>query len=718
METSVLWIAVPLGIVIGAVALVAVTWLLANVMRRVLGVPVGWPRSIIVALGVSLATGGLVYLAVDQFFTDESGRHVSPGPAIILGGIALLWMLGLGAAVLTVLELIIPTGALPNPATWLMGTRDRRERNRRYRHVVAIFFRHGLTSSIPGLSRRSGHRRPDGDEPGAASGDDRTDRTDRTDRAAVRRAARNFREALEESGTTFVKLGQNLSTRDTLLPKEFTAELGRLTTGAAPEPWENIRTAMTESLGADPDDVFAWVDHEPMAAASVAQVHRARLDDGTKVVLKVQRPGTREEVTRDTDIVTRLCRWLERSTDWGRDMGISRIAAAFTDALTEELDYTVEAANMREITAAMHDTQLVMPRVYDEYSSTRLLVMDELEGTPLGDAADEIAALTDTQRRQLGDMLMTSVMRQMMQYGVFQADPHQGNILLMRDQEWREEWSRTVGPVEVSGGTGEQRPVGLGMLDFGAVGHLDAADRQQLATVFAAIEHGDARILTDALLSLMDRPEDLDERSLQRSVGAMLSRYRGGFAKGEGMALFSGLMSMMNSYRLGVPEAVAAALRCLGEVEGTLRLIEPDYPIVETARKEGSALVKDQFKPKNMKDAAEGILLESLPAVRDLPRQVSGIVGDLKDGRLSVSMRMFRNPSDRAFLTNLLQQFTVAIVAGFCVLGGVVLIAFGTAGPVLTGDLTWHAAMGYVVLFAGFLMSLRTVAMVLFQRRR
>jgi ubiquinone biosynthesis protein len=104
--------------------------------------------------------------------------------------------------------------------------------------------------------------------------------------------------------------------------------------------------------------------------------------------------------------------------------------------------------------------------------------------------------------------------------------------------------------------------------------------------------------------------------------------------------------------------------------------------------------------------------------VRDLPRQLSGIVGDLKDGRLSVSMRMFRNPSDRSFLTNLLQQFTVAIVAGFCVLGGVVLIAFGTAGPVLTGDLTWHAAMGYVVLFAGFLMSLRTVAMVLFQRRR
>ncbi len=711
-----LWIAVPVGVIVGAVALVVVTWLLANVMRRVLGVPVGWPRSIIVALIVSLATGGLVYLAVDQFFTDESGRHVSPGPAIILGGIALLWMLGLGAGVLTVLELIIPTGALPNPASWVMGLRDQRARNRRYRQVVAIFFRHGLTSSIPGLSRRPGHRHG-GSGDGAGSGHAGHGGSG-DDRAAVRRAARHFREALEESGTTFVKLGQNLSTRDTLLPKEFTAELGRLTTSASPEPWEDIRAAMTESLGADPEDVFARVDHEPMAAASVAQVHRAVLDDGTKVVLKVQRPGTREKVTRDTDILMRLCTWLDRSTDWGRDMGIRNIAAAFTESLTEELDYTVEAANMREISEAVHATKLVMPQVYDEYSSARLLVMDELDGTPLGDAAGELADLSAEDRRSLGDALMVSVMRQMMQYGVFQADPHQGNILLMRDQTWREQWSRSVGSLEISGGSEERRPVGLGMLDFGAVGHLDAADRQQLAAVFAAIEHGDARILTDALLGLMDRPEDLDERSLQRAVGTMLSRYRGGFAKGEGTALFSGLMSMMNDYRLGVPEAVASALRCLGELEGTLRLIQPDYPVVETARKEGSALVKEQFHPSNLRDAAEGVLMESLPMVRDLPRQLSGIVGDLKDGRLSVSMRMFRNPSDRSFLTNLLQQFTVAIVAGFCVLGGVVLIAFGTAGPVLTGDLTWHAAMGYVVLFAGFLMSLRTVAMVLFQRRR
>jgi len=138
---------------------------------------------------------------------------------------------------------------------------------------------------------------------------------------------------------------------------------------------------------------------------------------------------------------------------------------------------------------------------------------------------------------------------------------------------------------------------------------------------------------------------------------------------------------------------------------------------VETARREGSDLVRDRFRPEGLKDAAESVLMESLPLLRDLPRQVSGIVGDLQDGRMSVSMRMFRNPGDRAFLTGLLQQVTVAMVAGFSSPGRVMLISFGDGGPVLVDELTWHAAMGYVVLFCGFLMSLRTVAMVLFRGR-
>ena len=708
------WLLVPLLLVVGVVALAAVTWLLATVMRRILGVPVGRPRSLLVALAVSLATGGLVYLAVRQFFSGGDGDgswgdSVDPGPAVILAGIALLWMLGFGAAALTVLELVVPTGSVGlggGPLARLSGLRDARARNRRYREVAAVFVRHGLTSGrslFPG--GRSGER----------SGDGHSDRT--------ARLARSFREALEECGTTFVKLGQNLSTREASLPPEFTRELSRLQTSASPAPWPVIRDALEDALGEDPEKVFAGVDHEPMAAASVAQVHRARLRDGTPVVLKVQRPGVVEEVTRDSDIVMRICARLERSTRWAREMGLYRLAASFTATLAEELDYRTEASNMRQMAEPVAATGMVMPEVHDRYSSRRLLVMDELTGTPLGSAGGELAAMSAEDRRRLGDLLMASSLRQMMGHGVFQADPHPGNILLMHDVTVQSGSSRDrsghLGPVtlEASSSTQETtvRETGLGMLDFGAVGHLDAGDRTALASVFAAIDHGDSRILTDALLGLMDRPDDLDVRALQRSVGVLLARYRGGVRRGGGTALFTQLTRMFSNYRLVVPETVAVALRSLAELEGTLRVLDPDYPLVDTARTEGSRLVREQFRPGGLKDAAEGMLLESLPLLRDLPRRVSGIANDLQEGRLSVSMRLFRNPGDRAFLTGLLQQVTVALVAGACVLGGVMLIAFGDGGPVLVERLTWHAAMGYVVLFCGFLMSLRTVAMVLFR---
>ena len=525
-----------------------------------------------------------------------------------------------------------------------------------------------------------------------------------------------------------MKLGQNLSTRENTLPPEFIHELSRLQTSASPAPWSEIREALTEALGAAPEEVFASVEHEPMAAASVAQVHRARLEDGAAVVLKVQRPGVVEEVMRDTDIVLRVCTRLENSAQWAREMRLKQLASSFTTTLAEELDYRTEAMNMRQMAEPLAATGMVMPKVYDRYSSQRLLVMDELVGTPLGSATGpdgEIAAMTPELRRELGDLLMGASLRQMMEYGIFQADPHPGNVLVMHDVTVRSasssEHEHSLGRVHVSAGSDEEtvitRETGLGMLDFGAVGHLDSTDRAALASVFAAIDLGDARVLTDALLGLMDRPEELDVRALQRSVSALLARYGGGIEYGEGSALFSRLTRLFNDYRLVVPETVAVALRSLAELEGTLRVLDPDYPLVETARREGSDLVRDRFRPEGLKDAAESVLMESLPLLRDLPRQVSGIVGDLQDGRMSVSMRMFRNPGDRAFLTGLLQQVTVAMVAGFCILGGVMLIAFGDGGPVLVDELTWHAAMGYVVLFCGFLMSLRTVAMVLFRGR-
>lgn len=666
------WVGSILGALIGLVILVAMAWLIATAVRRVLGVPVGWFRSLLVALVMVLSTQVVMDTVIQQI-SGSSGAlsNVSIPAALVLIIIALLWIFGLGTALLMVLEMVLPTGTLPNPFLWMAGMRKTWARNRRYRQVVATFIRHGLGANLRGFGRREDTEDPD-------------DRAGRSTATALGRA-------LEDSGITFVKLGQNLSARSDLLPPSFVRELSRLQSDVAAEPWESIRQALGTSLGCDPLEVFASVEETPLAAASVAQVHRARLQDGTEVVLKVQRPGAVEEVMRDSDIVVRICRWLQNNTTWGRSLRILELGRGFTQSLEEELDYTVEAANMQDMAAAVTDQNITVPAVYPEFSSTRLLVMDFLPGTSVGKAEASLRTLSPTLRRRLAQDLTNSVMRQIMDDGIFHADLHPGNIMLLD----------------------EGRNTRLGLLDFGAVGRLDPRSQQQLVMTFAAVDRNDTRLLSDSLIELLGRPEDLDERRLEREVGELLVRYRGGMRGGSASRLFGSLMGLILSHRFEVPQAVAAAMRSLGGMEGTLQLIDPDLELVTAAREIGANLLKHRFSPGSLKESATTALLEALPIVSQLPRRVNRIADDLQGGRISINMRLLAHENDRRYVTWLFQQVVVSILAGFCVLGGIVLLVFGEGGPAMTDYMSWYTAMGYIVLFAGFVLSLRTVALVM-----
>ncbi|MFC7401507.1 ABC1 kinase family protein [Citricoccus sp. GCM10030269] len=663
------WVGSTIGALLGLVVLVLIAWLIATTVRRVLGVPVGWFRSLLVALVMVLSTQIVLDTVLHQV-TGSSGAvtDASIPAALVLVVIALLWIFGLGTAVLMVLEMVLPTGVLPNPVLWLAGLRKTWARNRRYRQVVATFVRHGLGANLRGVSRRRD------DDAGAWSA-----------------TAKALRRALEDSGITFVKLGQNLSARSDLLPQPFVRELSRLQSDVAAEPWESIRPALAASLGRDPLEVFASVDETPLAAASVAQVHRARLKDGTEVALKVQRPGAVDEVMRDSDIVVRICRWLQNNTTWGRSLQILDLGRGFTRSLAEELDYAVEAANMRDMGAAVSGQNLTVPSVYPEYSSTRLLVMDYLPGTSVGKAKQELEALSPSIRRRLAHELTNSVMRQIMDDGIFHADLHPGNVMLL----------------------GENQYTRLGLLDFGAVGRLDPRSQQHLVMVFAAIDRNDTRLLSDSLIELLGRPENLDDRRLEREVGELLVRYRGGLRAGSASRLFGALMGLILNHGFEVPKAVAAALRSLGGMEGTLGLIDPDLELVSAAREMGSELLKDRFRPGSLKESATTALLEAMPIISQFPRRANRIADDLQGGRLSFNVRVLAHENDRRYVTWLFQQVVVSILAGFCILGGIILLVLGHDGPQMTSYMSWYTAMGYIVLFAGFVLSLRTVALVM-----
>jgi ubiquinone biosynthesis protein len=403
----------------------------------------------------------IAFFVASPIITAMAGAAVTRKHPGILPG---LWFVFLGVVIamlvgmifLVISEALVPSGSLPGPLYVLGGARRMARRARRYLQISRILARHGLIPHLRG-GRRS--------ELATAEG-----------RA---RLARSLRLALEDGGVTFVKLGQVLSTRPDLLPPEFITELSRLQDDAAKVPWPDISEVLEASLGGSVTEKFASFDTEPIAAASIAQVHRATLPSGDRVAVKVRRPDVTGVVGADLDIVQRLAIRLQRHTRWGRSAGAVDLAHGFAAALREELDLRIEAQNMTAVAAAARDEDLRVPAPYEPYCGERVLVMAYLNGRPLLTAAPGLPAES---RAELARVLLDSLLGQVTLDGIFHADPHPGNVLLLGDGH-------------------------LGLLDWGAVGRIDAGLRGALQRLLLALDRGDPVILTDALLEVVNRPE-------------------------------------------------------------------------------------------------------------------------------------------------------------------------------------------------------------------
>ena len=647
--------------ILGLIALVIAAAGVAFVGRRVLGVPVGWPRSIIVGMIMISSLSPILPLVEESVGVSETSTST---PDILLDVVVLLlvlaWTFFLGIALLVILELIVPTGTLGTPLTWVRTFRERNRRTRRYLQVLTIATRNGLGGFLGRSSRATAHQ------------------------AHTSFTAQALRKALNDGGVTFIKIGQMLSTRPDLVGPEFAAELSRLQTSSTPSDWPTMEAGLAASLGRPVTEVFAEIDREPMAVASVAQVHAAQLHTGEAVVLKIQKPGARQQVTADLDIVGRLAHRLERSTAWARSLGVVALAQGFSSALREELDYRIEADNTAAVQASTDaDSGLRIPLVYSEFSSSTVLVLERIEGTPLGAAADQLAAMDVADRRALADQLLRAVLHQVMVGGVFHADLHPGNVILES--------------------TGQ-----LGMFDFGAVGRLDDQARDAVTTLLLAIDRGSGASATDALIDLMDPPAaPVDERRLERDVGQLLIRFRGGTQNTAGM--FAALFGLVTRYGFGVPTQIAWLFRTLAALEGTLRLIDPEFDLVQAARRQGTSLM--DTSPESLRDQLSADLVGLLPTLRRLPRRLNKITADFQQGRTTLNVRLLGDPDDRSFLLNLTQQMIIAILASAATISAIILLT-ATGGPQLSPTIGLYAIFGYCLLFVGCVLALRALILV------
>ena len=638
---------------------------LAWASRQLLGLPVGTLRAFI---------AGLLGFVV-AYLLGRSLQAGEPGHAVAFFTVVLGVPLIVAMIVIVAAEVLVPSGTGPGPLEVVRGVRSGLARIRRYWQISRIAARHGLGPYLRG--RRRGED--------AARG-----------KAAL---ALSLRRALEEGGVTFTKLGQLLSTRRDLLPEEFISELARLQDRAEPAPWEQVEEVMAQSLGA-PGQVFAELHQEPAAAASIAQVHKARLrrDGGVdaEVAVKVQRPGIRATVEQDLDILQRLAVRLERRARWARAVGAAGLARGFAAAMREELDFRVEARNMAAVAVTWAGQQravgggasVTLPAVYERLCTEHVLVIEWLDGVSLR-AAGQLIDDRGLDRAALSRALLRSMVYQITEGGVFHADPHPGNVLLLTDGR-------------------------LAMLDFGSVGRLDTRQRLALQDLLLALGRGDPAAFRDALLELVTRAEEIDELLLERALGQFMARHlTGGTAATPEM--FTDLFRLASRFQLVIPPEIATVLRALGTLEGTLTLLTPGVDIAAEAHAYAADLVSGQVAPKAVKKTAADELTALLPVIRRLPRRFDRVTGALEQGRLGLNVRLFADERDRRVVTGLTNQFLLTFLG---TASGIVaaLLLGAPGGPKVAPTVSLYQIIGYNLLIVAAILVLR-VLFTIFRNR-
>ena len=429
-----------------------------------------------------------------------------------------------------------------------------------------------------------------------------------SDRPATREGALEFRSALEELGTAFVKLGQLLSSRPDLLPDVYIEELGKLTDEVAPVPFGEIEATIRRELG---DAVFARIDPEPLAAASIAQIHPALLDDGREVVVKVRRPGVREQVEQDLDLLRTTALMAEKRSESARLLQLAPLAEEVETHMRAELDFREEASNAELVRRLVEGyDSLVVPRVIHPYVTEEVLVLERIHGEKVVDGH----GLAKERAQELARDLFRAYVHQVAGEGVYHADPHRGNILLTPDGR-------------------------LALLDFGLLGRLDDDTRTGIAQLLLAIAQNRADDAAALVLRLSGTTFDTDEpgfvqelrRKLPRYHWRPLSRIRAGEALAD-------LQRLALKYRIKLPPSFALVGKTLSQADSIARTLDPELDPIELLDEDSMLLLLREAERRVEPTHLLSYLFTQVEPLLRLPQRVGQTIDRLESGTLKIGV--------------------------------------------------------------------------------
>ena len=474
---------------------------------------------------------------------------------------------------------------------------------KRYRKIADVLVRHGFGALVTqlGLDQALDFRQrltPPPEQP-----------------VTRKTAAVHLREAITELGPTYIKFGQIASTRPDMLPPEFIDELASLQDKVPPAPWAEIQAAIEAELGRPLAELFLVVDPTPIASASLGQVYAALLPDRTEVIIKVQRPNIEQTIETDLAILADLARLAQERVPGAAALDPVGIVREFAESLRNELDYRSEARNADRLRANFaKENYLRVPTVYWEYTTRHIEVQERLRGIKINDYPALTAAGYDRDRIAMN--AAKALIKQVMVDGLFHADPHPGNLMIL--------------PGEV-----------IGLIDFGSVGTLDQTDRAYLVRLWISIIRLDAEGVADQLLRMGIAGPQTDQVGLTRALRRMLRKYAGLPLK-EIVAseVLNALQPLIYEYKLNVPTDYWLLIKTLVTMEGVGKALAPGFDVFAASGPYVQRFVIQMALPQSW---APGIVRQAtgwLNLVSVFPRQATRVMGRLEASDLELRVQV------------------------------------------------------------------------------
>jgi len=418
------------------------------------------------------------------------------------------------------------------------------------------------------------------------------------------------RKALEELGPTFIKMGQILSTREDLIGGEFAGELSKLQDDTPPFEFEKVEGLIKKELGKPIDEIFASFERAPVASASVAQAHKAVLKNGESVIVKVQRMGIEEQIMDDMNIIRYFAELAEKHMAEAQQFNLPGIVNEFERSIIKELDFRLEARNQLKFRKQFeNDATIYIPKVHQEYSTKKILVQEYVEGVKL---IDVLRTENTFDKRLIARRGAAFFFKQVLANGFFHADPHPGNILVLKDNV-------------------------LCFLDFGMVGHLDNEFIEDLTHLMVFLVNYNVKGLINELLDMGLVNETIDLKSLKYDILDLMEMYYGSELKDvEVGVMLQKLLYILTKYRVELPREFVLLIRAMILVEGVGKKLDPEFNVVEVFTPFAENTVKKDVTPEKLVDVLMENVFELKHFMKSIPGGVKRILTKLESGKIKI----------------------------------------------------------------------------------